>query len=311
MENEPMAQHTSFRIGGPARLYLVASSSEEVLQAIDMADALNIPWAVYGGGSNVFVADEGYEGVLIQIANRRITHHASRNMFEVEAGAITALVARKATEAGLAGFEWAVGIPGTIGGALYGDAGCFGGEMKDCVAFVDAYRVKDKTRVRLTNAECRFGYRDSLFKHEPHVIFGCEIHLAPATDPAASKAKLEDIMRERKAKQPLNQSSAGCIFKNYDFSDEKALEILRRRVEVPEAMIASKRLAAGWLIDQAGLLGYELGTAAVSQTHGNFFVNKSHARAQDVLALISLVKMNVRDKFGIELQEEVQYLGFS
>lgn len=308
LENEPMAKHTSFRIGGPARLYVVAGSTDEILGAITAADALALPWFVYGGGSNLLVADEGYEGVVIQVANRGLSIEG--NVVKTESGVITALVARKATDAGLEGFAWAAGVPGTIGGALFGNAGCFGGEIGESVAFVDAYRVKDKQRVKLTKAECRFGYRDSLFKHEPHVLFGCELHLLPASDPAANKAKLEDIVRQRKEKQPLDQSSAGCIFKNYDFHDAEELKILERNVTVPASMLQSKRLGAGWLIDQVGLLGYELGTVAISAKHGNFVVNKGKANAKDVMALISLAKMKVRDELGIELHEEVQLLGF-
>ncbi len=308
IQNEPMSKHTSFRIGGPARLYVVAGSTEEILQAIMAADALSLPWAVYGGGSNLLVADAGYEGIVIQIANRALSIEG--DIVKTESGVITAMVARKATDAGLGGFEWAAGVPGTIGGALFGNAGCFGGEIGESVAHVDAYRVKDKQRVRLSKEACRFGYRDSLFKHEPHVIFGCELRLAPSADPIASKAKMEDIVRQRKEKQPLDQSSAGCIFKNYDFHDEKELEILRRSIKVPEAMVLSKRLGAGWLIDQVGMLGCELGSVAISSKHGNFVVNKGKANAADVMALISMAKMKVRDELGIELHEEVQLLGF-
>ncbi|MDP3793121.1 MAG: UDP-N-acetylmuramate dehydrogenase, partial [Candidatus Uhrbacteria bacterium] len=332
IENEPMAKHTSFRIGGPARMYVVAVSSDALIEAVRVAQDLEIPFYVFGGGSNLLVADEGFEGVVIQAANRGFVIEHDR--VQVESGMITVLAARKTVDAGLTGFEWAVGVPGTIGGALYGNAGCYGGEMKDNVSFVDAYRLKDGVRIRLSNAECQYGYRDSLFKREPHVILGCELKLIhssviPAEDfgerhsaelsRSLSRtagihptAPFDQILRARKESQPLDQSSAGCVFKNFDFTDESQLDILRRHVDqIPEAMLRVKRLSAGWLVEQAGMKDQRIGDVQVSDKHGNFFLNRGHARAQDVIALISLVKMNVRDKLGIELQEEVQYLSLS
>ncbi len=309
IENEAMAKHTSFRIGGPARLYVVAPSSDALIEAVRAAQDLEIPFSIFGGGSNLLVADQGFDGVVIQAANRGLSIENDR--VQVESGMITVLAARKTVDAGLTGFEWAVGVPGTIGGALYGNAGCYGGEMKDVVTVVDAYRIKDGARVRLSNAECQYGYRDSFFKREPHVILGCELQLTRAVDPAASQTRLNQIMQSRKISQPLDQSSAGCVFKNFDFIDESQLDILRRYVDqIPEAMLRAKRLSAGWLVEQAGMKGQRIGDVQVSDKHGNFFLNRGVARAQDVIALISLVKMNVRDKLGIELQEEVQYLGF-
>lgn len=306
--NEPMSKHTTFRLGGPARVYLVANSSDMLVQAVEMALDLNIPWSVIGGGTNLLVSDEGFEGVVIQAANQGLS--IVGEVVRVESGLVSALVARKSVDAGLAGFEWAVGLPGTIGGAVYGDAGCYGAEMRDSIVSVDAYHVASKTRKTLMNQDCRFGYRDSLFKQEKHLILGCELALKKASDPAASRALMDKILSERKDKQPLGESSAGCVFKNFEYQNQTALDILRRDVDVPEQMLASKRIPAGWLIDQANLKGTSVGDFCVSEKHGNFLINKGKGRASEVLALISLVKMKVRDTFGIELQEEVQLLGF-
>ncbi len=307
-EGEPMDKHTSFRVGGAARLYVVANTPDEIIQAVNVAVSLNIPWYVYGGGSNLLVNDDGYEGVVIQAANREIKIEGDVVM--AEAGAITGLVARQSVAAGLGGFEWAVGVPGTIGGAVYGDAGCYGGEMRDVIVSVDAYRLRDRQRVAVTNEQCKFGYRTSMFKYEPHLIFSCTLKLKPSPDVEASKKRMEDIMQMRKEKQPLEASSAGCVFKNFDFKDEAELDILKRSLEVPQGMIDKKQISVGWLIEQAGLMGKSVGEVEVSKKHGNFFINKGKARAQDILALISLIKMKVRDDLGIELQEEVQYVGF-
>ena len=309
MEREPMAKHTSFRIGGPARLYVIASSSEALIQAVQAAEEANVPWYVFGGGSNLLVADEGFEGVMIQAANRGLEIREGRIL--LESGVVTIFAARKIVEAGFEGFEWASGVPGTIGGAIYGDAGCFGGEMRDAVVSVDAYRLRDKTRLTLSKEDCRFGYRESLFKHEPHIILGCVLQLKKAADPAVTRLKFEEVMKMRVQKQPLDQSSCGCIFKNYEFKEESELTVLRRQIkEIPEGMLKNHVLAAGWLIDQVGMRGMAIGNIAISEKHGNFLVNKGQARAQDVVQLISLVKMKVRDELGIELQEEAQFVGF-
>ena len=308
IENEPMNKHTSFRIGGPARLYFIANSSDEAIKVFEIAKELTIPTLTFGGGSNLLVSDEGYQGLLIQMANRTVTIEGLR--VTAESGAITGLVARKSVDASLTGFEWAIGVPGTIGGAIYGDAGCYGGEMRDSVVSVDVYRIRDGQRLTLSKAECEFGYRESLFKREPHVILGCVLELMPSADPAAGKQRMEDIMRQRKEKQPLEQSSAGCAFKNFEFTNESEVDLLRREVEVPESMLKNKSLGAGWLVDQAGLLGQAVGGVEVSLKHGNFLVNKGQARAQDVVGLISLIKRKIRDEFGIEMHEEVQYVGF-
>lgn len=307
-ENEPMAKHTSFRVGGPARLYVVAPTPDAVLKAVEAAQALAFPWYVFSGGSNLLVADAGFEGVMVQAANRRITNNEYR--ITAEAGAITAMVARQSVDAGLTGFEWAVGVPGTIGGALYGDAGCYGGEMRDLIESVDAYRLHDHQRVTLTNAECGFGYRTSIFKKEPHLIFSCVLRLTSSPDAAASKKRMEDIMVSRKEHQPLEASSAGCVFKNVEFTDEKELDLLQRSLKVPPSMLEKKQVSVGWLIQQAGLTGQSVGDVEVSQKHGNFFINKGKARAQDILALINIVKTKVREEFGVELEEEVQEVGF-
>ncbi|MBP9762252.1 UDP-N-acetylmuramate dehydrogenase [Patescibacteria group bacterium] len=308
IENEPMSKHTSFRIGGPARLYFIANSSDEAIRALQTAEEYNIPKIVFGGGSNLLVSDDGYQGLLIQMANRTI--QVDGTTVTAESGAITGLVARKTVDAGLTGFEWAIGVPGTIGGAVYGDAGCYGGEMRDSVVSVDAYRLADGQRIQLSKEDCHFGYRESLFKQEPHLILGCTLSLKPSLDVAAGKQRMEDIMRQRKEKQPLEQSSAGCAFKNFEFTDEAELELLRREVAVPDSMLKNKSLGAGWLVDQAGLLGQAVGQVEVSTKHGNFLVNKGQARAQDVIGLISLIKRKIRDEFGIEMHEEVQYVGF-
>lgn len=310
VRDEPMHTHTSFKIGGPARLYVVAETPEACVEAIHVAIELGIPWYVYGGGSNMLVADQGYEGLMIQLGFRTIVVEGAT--VTADAGAITALVARKSVEAGLTGFEWAVGVPGTMGGAVYGDAGCFGGEMRDSVVSVDAVEIATGHVLRFTNAECGFGYRESRFKQGGFVILRITLSLKASEDVEASKRRMEEIVQIRREKQPLGSLSAGCVFKNVEFKDASEIEKLQQSVDViPESMLKARSISAGWLVNQVDLLGKRIGNVEVSTKHGNFFVNLGGARAEDVIALISLVKTHVRDTLGIELHEEVQLVGFS
>jgi UDP-N-acetylmuramate dehydrogenase len=307
VRDEPMSAHTNFRIGGPARLYVVAATPEQIIQTVTTAREASVPWYIFGGGSNLLVHDSGFEGLVIQSALRDVVIDGNRAT--CGSGAMTALVARKTTEASLTGFEWAIGVPGTIGGALYGNAGCYGGETKDVVTSVDAYRIADGQRVTYTNAECQFGYRESRFKHEPHIILGCTMELK-AGDRDASRARLHEIVEHRKEKQPLAQSSAGCLFKNIEVTDEQQLTQLKRLSDIPPEMLQKRRISAGWLIQQAGFSGQRVGGVTVSEKHGNFVVNVDHGRAEDVILLSSMIKSKIRDEFGLMLEDEVQLLGF-
>ncbi|MBI4138956.1 UDP-N-acetylmuramate dehydrogenase [Candidatus Uhrbacteria bacterium] len=306
--DELMSNHTSVKIGGPARLYVVAPSNAELLRIIGEAARLNIPFVVFGGGSNLLVADDGYEGVVIQAADRSMRIEGERVI--AASGAPTGVVARAAAEAGLEGFEWGIGVPGTIGGATYGNAGCFGGEMKDVVSAVETYDPAHGSRRTFSNADCRFGYRDSRFKHDPYILLETTLLLRPGNRETAL-TRMTEVMEKRKASQPQGSFSAGCLFKNYEFQDGSALDILKRHGDgIPETFLTQKRIPAGWLIDRLGLKGTSIGQAQISPVHGNFFVNRGGARAQDVLALSSFVKMKVRDELGILLEDEVQLIGW-
>ena len=306
-ENESMAAHTYLKIGGAARLYLVTRSVDTLVAAIERAKSLSIPWYVIGGGSNLLVSDDGYQGVVIQAFDR--TFSINDLVVSAAPGVFTGMLAKATAEASLTGFEWGVGVPGTIGGATYGNAGCFGGEMRDVVTSVEAYDVTQSKRVVLTNPECQFGYRDSRFKHESLIILKTTMELIDGSIYSA-RGKIESIMAKRKETQPQGSFTAGCLFKNVDFKDPSEIEKLGREDEIPESMLAAHRIAAGWLIEKLGLKGMTIGKAQVSPVHGNFLVNQGGATAQDVIALSSIVKMKVRDELGILLEDEVQYLGF-
>ncbi len=307
--DEPLAKHVHIRIGGPADFYFEAKTSDEIVGAVEAALADGVPFAICGGGSNMLPSDEGFRGLVIQAANRNWSVEGARAT--AEAGVLSGFLARKTAEAGLTGFEWAVSLPGTIGGAVRGNAGCFGGETKDALASVEVLRVVggNVERVRIANTDCCFGYRESAFKHNGDIILSATFEFVPASREACLE-KIDAVLAQRKADQPSDAPSAGCMFKNFDFKDEGELAKLKTRVDVPETFLKAKRLPAGWLIEQADLKGKSIGGAQVSDKHGNFLMNLGKATASDILQLISLIKMRVRDEYGIQLEEEVQLLGF-
>jgi UDP-N-acetylmuramate dehydrogenase len=308
-ENEPLAKHVNFRIGGPARWYIEAKTSDEIGTIVRAARTSGLKFAVLGGGSNTLPSDQGFDGLVIQAANRNWS--VNGEVAAAEAGVLSSFLARKTAEAGLTGFEWAATLPGTIGGAVRGNAGCFGGEMSDVIESVEALDLNDPaaaTRI-FTDEECLFGYRDSIFKRGDFIVLAAVLKLTKAPV-AFCLDRLEKVLEKRKAEQPTGQSSAGCMFKNFEYQDDEAVAKLKSRLNVPPEFLSRKRIPAGWLIERADLKGKKIGDAQVSDKHGNFLVNSGSATASEVIQLISLVKMKIRDEYGIQLEEEVQLLGF-
>ena len=315
-----MSRRTYLKIGGPARLFLSLDNNDDLISAIREANALKIPFAILGGGSNILVSDTGYEGLILQSTDREIIVDEER--ITASAGAITALVARKSVEAGLGGFEWGIGVPGTIGGAVYGNAGCFGGEVKDVVESVDVYSPARQEIMTLTNEDCCFAYRDSLFKTEQHLILRAIFKLGEG-DHEASRLKMDEIFSTRKKTQPQGAFSAGCLFKNYETTPNSSLsrrgknnssplegEVRRGLFNIPDQFLKSKVIPAGWLIEQCGLKGKRVGDAEVSDVHANFIINRGKATANDIHGLFQMIQKSVQEKTGILLQNEVQFLGF-
>jgi UDP-N-acetylenolpyruvoylglucosamine reductase len=305
-ENEPLAKHVNMKIGGPAKFFVEAKSVQDVADAVKLAKDNGLKFFVLGGGSNTLVADEGFSGLVIKIAMRKVSIRG--DMVTAEAGAISATVARQTASAGLRGFEWAISLPGTIGGAVRGNAGCFGGETIDSLVSVKLF--VDGAVKEVSAKEMNMKYRHSALK-EPNneaIVLEATFKLTPGNKDEAL-ALIDANLAKRKTTQPLGAASAGCMFKNFEFTDESVLAKLKQDADIPEAMLKNKRIAAGWLIDQAGLKGTKMGDAMVSTEHGNFLMNTGKATASQIAELISLVKMKVRNNYGIQLEEEVQFLG--
>ncbi|TAL20195.1 UDP-N-acetylmuramate dehydrogenase [Patescibacteria group bacterium] len=310
--NEPMSRHTNFRLGGPADRFVVAESREEAIGVFQALADSKTPYFVLGGGSNIIVADQGYRGTVVQMALR----HFEINGVEVtaESGVLAAALSRATVNSGVSGLEWAIGLPGTVGGAVRGNAGCWGGEMKDSVKSVEVLVIKNSSRVEREEwpaEKCGFGYRTSVFKHLSPAPIILSANLLLQRGVAAQSAKLlREIIEKRKDKQPLQNSSAGCIFKNIELRGDEDLQKLRQDAALPAAVTERRQIPVGWLIEQAGLKGFAVGGARISDKHGNFCVNTGRATAAEVLELISAVKSRVFDRYGLRLEEEIVYLGF-
>ncbi len=288
IENEPLSKHSTWRVGGPAKFFVEATSSDEVIEALEYARANSLEFVVIGSGTNVLVADSGYDGLVIKMANREIKVEDDR--ITAGAGALTSMVAQAAVKAGLTGMEWAITIPGTIGGAIIGNAGCFDGEMSQVVEELQVASDPPSPRLRqagksqvLMAQDLDFGYRHSILKGSDKIILEVTFKLTPG-DPEQIETKIYTCQKKRKESQPLGSACAGCVFKN------------------PEGD------SAGRLIDLSGLKGRTIGGASVSMLHANFILNDGTATADHILQLISLIKMNVRDECGVQLEEEVRYI---
>ena len=303
-ENEPMNKHTNFRIGGPAKWFVDVKSVEELKDVLEVARESGIAFMILGGGSNILVNDAGFDGIVIKISMRSYEIHGTT--IKAQAGVLTCGLARATAMHGLAGLTWAISLPGTVGGAVRGNAGCFGGEMWDHLASVEVLR--DWEVLEVSKRDLAFGYRDSSFKHNHDVILSVTFELAHGEEEQL-KAELNDKLMKRKTSQPLNAGSAGCLFKNYEATDEE-LQRLATKLDIPVQMSSARRLSAGWLIDQLNLKGTQIGGARISDVHGNFVVNTGEATADDVAQLIALVKTRARNEYGIMLKEEIEYIGF-
>lgn len=309
LENEPLANHCTFKIGGPAKYFFVAKSAEEVEHAVHVAEDLNLKFFVFSGGSNVLFSDDGFDGLVVKIQNTK--YEVQDTKIEAEAGVKLSEIVNAAAENGLSGLEWAAGIPGTVGGAVRGNAGAYGKSTSDTIEEAEILKMRDgQWKIKkCKNEDCKFGYRDSIFKKEGGIILKVVLKLTPG-DKNKIKEEMDKILAARDGKIP-SDASAGSFFKNVPVTDE-IVKIIKEHTheDVPADYIQKGKIPAAWLIDQCDLRGKQIGGAKISEKHANFIVNTGGATAADVIALASLVKMKVRDEVGIQLQEEVEYAGF-
>ena len=282
LENESMSRHTTFRVGGPADVLFLPESEEQLIQALAIARDAGIPCIVIGNGSNLVVRDGGIRGLVIALGEGMAAIVRTGDTLTAWAGASLARVAAYAQAGGLAGLEFASGIPGTLGGGCAMNAGAYGGQLSDVL--IDARVLLDDGVRELTVDEMQMGYRTSLPLREGGIVISSRFALTP-DDPEAIAGRMRELNARRRDKQPLNYPSAGRTFKR------------------PEGYFAAA------LIEQAGLKGRSVGGAQVSEKHAGFIVNTGSATATDILTLIGVVQDAVQARFGVRLETEVRILG--
>ena len=283
IEDEMMNKHTTFKVGGPADLYVIPRSEEELVYTIEICKSENVPYYVIGNGSNLLVTDKGFRGVIIEVYRQMSDITVEDNCITAYAGALLSRIANTALEHGLTGLEFAHGIPGALGGAVTMNAGAYDGEMKQVLE--SATVIDDKGQVRTLSAdELELEYRKSIISRLGYTVIKATMRLEGG-DKEAISAKMKDLMQRRRDKQPLEYPSAGSTFKR------------------PVGHFAGK------LIMDAGLRGYQLGGAQVSEKHCGFVINKDHATCQDILDLIHYIQEEVKSKFDVQIEPEVKMIG--
>ena len=282
LENEPMSRHTTFKVGGPADVLFLPESEEQLIQAIAIAKDAGIPCIVIGNGSNLVVRDGGIRGLVIALGEGMAAIVRSGDTITAWAGASLARVSAFAQASGLAGLEFASGIPGTLGGGCAMNAGAYGGQLSDVL--IDARMLLDGAVKTLTVEDMQMGYRTSFPLREGGIVISARFALTP-DNPESIAERMRELNARRREKQPLNRPSAGSTFKR------------------PEGHFA------GALIEQSGLKGYRVGGAQVSEKHAGFIVNAGGATAKDILTLIGIVQDEVLARFDVHLETEVRILG--
>lgn len=282
--NEPLKNHTSFKIGGNAKVFFIPESVSDIQDALKICKEEGLPYYILGNGSNILFSDKGYNGVIINIFNKFNTVYLeNENIINAQSGALLSYIANIALNNSLSGMEFASGIPGALGGAVYMNAGAYGGEMKDIVLSADILDKEGNVRT-LENSKMGFQYRSSNAEKEGFIVLSAKLELKKGNKEEI-KSKMYELNSQRKEKQPLEMPSAGSTFKR------------------PEGNFAGK------LIMESGLKGYAIGGAMVSEKHCGFVVNTGNATCKDVLLLIEHVKKTVYDKFNVILEPEVRIIG--
>ena len=282
-KDEPMRKQTTFRIGGNADYFVVPKTEEEIRNVICLCKEERMPYYILGNGSNLLVSDKGYRGVIIEICKKMNEICVEGNFLKVQAGALLSKVGSAALDAGLAGFEFASGIPGTMGGAVFMNAGAYGGEMKDILTEVTVLDENNEVRV-LKKEELELGYRTSIVAKKGYVVLSAKVELKKGNQ-MEIRERMNELKVQRTAKQPLEYPSAGSTFKR------------------PEGYFAGK------LIADAGLRGFQVGGAQVSEKHCGFVINKENATAADIVELMRQIIERVQTEFGVKLEPEVKKLG--
>lgn len=303
-----MSKNTTFKLGGPAEFFLDVQTKEELIEAVNWAKDNNINIHFIGGGSNLLINDKGIKGLVIRLANTTLALRGER--LECGAGLLLAKAASTSIGHSLSGLEWSVGIPrATIGGAIRGNAGAFGSVICEITETVEVYDTKKMSFITLSNKDCRFSYRTSLFKEDTRYIIWSATLKMVTKKIEIIKERMQEVADFRLNNYP-KLPSAGSVFENLtkDMVKECNEQLYQRALE--DKAFRGEKIGAGYIIDQCGLRGKKIGGIKISLEHANHIVNTGSGTADEVIQLIGYIKQQVRDRFGILLKEEVQYLGF-
>lgn len=300
----PLKEYTTFKIGGPASYFLKVESVEELIKAIKKAKDQNLPFFILGAGSNLLVSDEGFDGLVLKI-NLDKLELKKKGVF-VQAGVKVKDLIDFCIQKNLRTSQWATGIPASVGGLIRNNASSFSGSVAEMVKEVNFLDSENFEVKKMSKEECNFSYKQSIFKENPNLVILSALLEKNKAEKEDIKEKIEAHKRYRKENHPMDFPSAGCVFKNLEtkIKDEK---ILKRFPKIKE-FNKKGLISSSYLLDKAGLKGKQFGDAMFSKKHANFIINKGDAKAEDVLSLINLAKEKVKQKFGVNLKEEVEYL---
>ena len=299
--DEPLSAYARFGIGGPADLFVSTADPQALTAAIAALDEAGTAWMVLGGGSNIIAADSGFRGAILRFVGDRIT--VADDQVEAQTGAPLQSLVDATIEAGLAGLHTLERIPGWVGGAVYGNAGAYGHQIDELL--VEATYLEDGEIRTADNAGCEFAYRESVFKRSKRrILLACRLRM-PFGDPVELRAEAQGIRTVRDEKFPPSMRCAGSIFKNLYLAELPA----EAQAMVPERAVRAGKVASAFFLEAAGAKGMRRGGVRIAEYHANLIYNDGAGSAADLFALISELKMRVRERFGIELEEEVQYVG--
>jgi len=304
-QNKDLSKYTTFRLGFRGRYFCEVVSTEELKECLEFCKKENLKYFILGGGSNVIADDEEYDGIVIRIKNEEL--RIKNNIVECGAGVSLAKIVNESLKNNLLGLEWAWGIPGTVGGAVRGNAGAYNFDISESVNELTVFR-RGKL-VKIKNKDCKFKYRESIFKNNKDIIWSVKLKLKKG-----SKKELEEAqnfvfkIKKERSKKFLGGGNAGSFFKNIYFTKKGISEFQKRFSYLPENFLKTKIIPAAWLIDQCDLKGFCIGDICVSERHAGIILNKGRGNSEELIQLVSLIKTKVRDKFGIELKEEIQYI---
>lgn len=307
-ENISLAEFTTYKIGGAARYFYVAKNEDDLAAAASWAQEQKIPWIVLGGGTNLLISDDGFDGLVIK--NENFSFEVSGTKITVGSGLSLAYLVMQSAEHSLSGLEFFAGIPGTVGGAIYGNAGAWGHGIGETVESIKVWH--NGKILNLPAAVCEFSYRHSLMRQKKYLILSAVLVL-PKSIKEEVNAKIGDYLRQRSGGSQPKEASAGCTFRNIDASKVDVARV-KRELEISDEEYATVtkfgKLPVGFVLEHLGFQGKKIGGAEISTVHCNFIVNSNAAKATDVIQLINFIKQQTRDRLGVQLEEEVQYLGF-